>query len=454
MLGSSFLNSMNNSSTASLFLKQLKTRVDEANTTQEFGFVANVMGNVVYSLGPQVQLGAICSIVLNGEKTFLEVIAFQDKYVVLSPLENISGIFPGLKVEAEFFSFSVLLSIGIQGSILDGLGRLIKEKNSDIFSLVDIERVSVFRNSIHPVKRNSIQERFHTGIKAIDSLLTVGKGQRMGIFAGSGVGKTTLLTMLSKYTDADINVIALIGERGREAAEFINENLGEEGREKSIIVISTSDKSAMERVKAAYVATTVAEYFRDKGKNVLLLMDSLTRFAMAQREIGLSVGEPPTSKGYTPSVFSSMSKLLERVANSTNGSITAFYTVLVEGDNLNDPIADAARGILDGHIVLSREMAARGHYPAVDITNSISRLFSKIVSPKHLAVSYKIRELISVYEDNKDIISLGAYKMGTSTIIDEAVEKMDSIRTFLKQNENETFSYEETLKQLLVAIMQ
>jgi len=301
---------------------------------------------------------------------------------------------------------------------------------------------------INPMNRPPIRERMEFGVKAIDGMLTIGKGQRIGIFAGSGVGKSTLMGMIAKNVKADINVIALVGERGREVLEFVQKDLGEEGMRRSILVVATSDQPAMLRMKCPSVATGIAEYFRDQGYNVLLMMDSLTRFAMAQREIGLAVGEPPVSRGYTPSIYAELPKLLERSGNFTKGSITGVYTVLVEGDDTNEPISDTVRGILDGHIVLSRSLAHANHYPAIDIGMSISRLMTEIVSPEHRQLASKLRDILSVYEKNSDLVSIGAYKPGSNRKLDFALTKIDEINRFLMQDVNEAFSYEQTLKRL------
>ena len=373
-----------------------------------------------------------------------EVIGFRDNIVVLMPFGEMHGIGPGSKVIATGSYLSVEVGDGLLGRVLDGLGQPIDAMKPPILH----KKYEVDNAPPNPLTREKIETVLPLGITAIDALLTCGKGQRVGIFAGSGVGKSTLLGMIAKNSTADVNVIALIGERGREVREFIENDLGEEGLKKSVLIIATSDQPALVRVKGAMLATAVAEYFRDCGKNVVLMMDSLTRFSMAQREIGLAVGEPPVTKGYTPSVFAVLPKLLERSGNSDKGSITGLYTVLVDGDDMNEPIADAVRGILDGHIVLSRKLAAKGYYPAIDVLESVSRVMPNVVDQKHVEVARRIKELMAVYAEAEDLIVIGAYVQGTDKRIDEAIIKVESIRGFLTQTTLEHFSYDVTIEKL------
>ena len=373
-----------------------------------------------------------------------EVIGFRDNIVVLMPFGEMHGIGPGSKVIATGSYLSVEVGDGLLGRVLDGLGQPIDAMKPPILH----KKYEVDNAPPNPLTREKIETVLPLGITAIDALLTCGKGQRVGIFAGSGVGKSTLLGMIAKNSTADVNVIALIGERGREVREFIENDLGEEGLKKSVLIIATSDQPALVRVKGAMLATAVAEYFRDCGKNVVLMMDSLTRFSMAQREIGLAVGEPPVTKGYTPSVFAVLPKLLERSGNSDKGSITGLYTVLVDGDDMNEPIADAVRGILDGHIVLSRKLAAKGYYPAIDVLESVSRVMPNVVDQKHVEVARRIKELMAVYAEAEDLIVIGAYVQGTDKRIDEAIIKVESIRGFLTQTTLEHFSYDVTVEKL------
>lgn len=408
----------------------------------KMGKVTQVIGLIIQVEGLQVFIGEVCEILIkSSDKTVLsEVVGFRDNTVLLMPLDELEGIGPGCLVKPTGKSLKVKISHKLLGKTLDGLGRPIDKSILDDGKLYDVNRTPPC-----PFERRKIEKIMSTGVKAIDGILTCGEGQRIGIFAGSGVGKSTLLGMMARYCDADINVIALIGERGREVLEFIEKDLGEDGYKKSVVVCATSDQPPLVRLKGALVATAIAEYFRDQGKKVVLMMDSVTRFAMAQREIGLATGEPPTTKGYTPSVFAMLPKLLERSGMSKTGSITAFYTVLVEGDDMNEPIADSVRGILDGHIVLSRKIAAKNHFPAIDIQNSISRLMKEIVSEDHYKKAGQIKENLAVYAESEDLINVGAYIKGSNPIIDKAIVLNTPINKFLRQNVDESFSYEETL---------
>jgi flagellum-specific ATP synthase len=417
--------------------------LESSDFIQYTGKVAKVVGLTIESIGPEVNIGELCKIKTVRGKTTIdaEVVGFKDNKVLLMPLGEMDGIGPGSTVIATGGSLKVGVGNGLIGRVLDGMGVPIDGKGS-----LDIsEYYPVNSQPPHPLKRKRILQPLSMGIKAIDGLLTVGKGQRIGVFAGSGVGKSTLMGMIARNTKAEINVIALIGERGREVKEFIEKDLKDEGLERSIVIVATSDQPALIRLKGALVATAIAEYFRDQGKDVLLLMDSLTRFAMAQREIGLAIGEPPVSRGYTPSVFAVLPKLLERSGNSEYGSLTGLYTVLVDGDDLTEPVTDAARGILDGHIVLSRALANKNQYPAIDVLVSISRVMSDIISPEHKEFAKEIKKVMAIYKDAEDLINIGAYVKGSNVKIDYAIDVIDSILTFLEQETHEKYTFDEVM---------
>ena len=389
-------------------------------------------------------MGDICQIYnsATGSQVMAQVVGFKNDRILLMPYSDMSGISAGNFVRNTGHRLSLKMGPFLKGRVINALGQPIDGKGP--FSggtMFCVEN----NNYINPMNRPPIRQRMEFGVKAIDSMLTIGKGQRIGIFAGSGVGKSTLMGMIAKNVKADINVIALVGERGREVLEFMEKDLGPEGMARSVLVVATSDQPAMLRKQCPSVATGVAEYFRDQGYDVLLMMDSLTRFAMAQREIGLAVGEPPVSRGYTPSIYAELPKLLERSGNFQRGSITGVYTVLVEGDDTNEPIADTVRGILDGHIVLSRKLANSSHFPAIDVSASISRLMADIVSPEHKKLSAQIRDVLAVYEKNSDLVSIGAYKAGTNPKLDYALGKIDGINRFLCQGVDESFTYEQDL---------
>lgn len=424
------------------------------------GKVVNVIGLTIESAGPDAKLGDICLIYpkkkdsevdtgKNIRPAMAEVVGFKDNHVQLMPYENTSGIGNGSIVENTDSPLRVNVGEGLLGKTLDGLGRIDGTSFGKGVSLEGGVAYSVENQPPDPMTRDPISEVLSLGVKAVDGLLTVGKGQRIGIFAGSGVGKSTLLGMFARNTQADINVIALIGERGREVREFIERDLGEEGMKRSIVVCATSDKPALERLKAAKTATSIAEYFRDKGKDVLLMMDSLTRFSMAQREIGLASGEPPVSRGYPPSVYAEMPKLLERAGRSRNGSITGLYTVLVDGDDMNEPITDTARGILDGHIVLNRKLAQKNHYPAIDVLASISRCMSAIADSEHKRAAGKLKNVLATYNDAEDLINIGAYRAGANKNIDYAVSKIEMVNEFLEQQPDEKFTFDEIRQSLI-----
>ncbi|MCQ2523924.1 MAG: flagellar protein export ATPase FliI [Lachnospiraceae bacterium] len=409
------------------------------------GKIANVVGLTVESYGPNAKLGDMCTIYTKDGKKPLaisEVVGFKDGKTQLMPYENVDGIGIGCLVENENHPLEVIVGEDLLGKTLDGLGRPAPG--------IEVKGVTYPIEALppDPMSRDIISDVLPLGVRAVDGLLTIGKGQRIGIFAGSGVGKSTLLGMFARNTAADINVIALIGERGREVREFVERDLGEEGMKRSVLVIATSDKPALERTKAAKTATAIAEYFRDKGKDVLLMMDSLTRFSMAQREIGLASGEPPVSRGYPPSVYAQMPKLLERAGRSDVGSITGLYTVLVDGDDFNEPITDTARSILDGHIVLNRKLAQKNHYPAIDVMASISRCMSQIATKEHKAVAGQIKNLMATYADAEDLINIGAYKSGSNPEIDLAIEKNQEIKHFLLQSTDEKISFEDTVERM------
>lgn len=405
------------------------------------GKVSEVIGLVIKVEGLEAFIGEVCEITIKSseKKVLCEVVGFVERTVLLMPLDNLEGIGPGCVVYPTGHSLRVEVSDQLLGTTIDGLGRPMSHQ-------IDIKGDfrEVNGDAPDPFRRKRIEKILPTGIKAIDATLTVGEGQRIGIFAGSGVGKSTLLGMIARYCEADVIVIGLIGERGREVMEFIENDLGEEGYKKSVVVCATSDSPPLVRLKGSYTATAIAEYFRDQGKRVVLMMDSVTRVAMAQREIGLATGEPPTTKGYTPSVFTTLPKLLERSGMSDKGSITAFYTVLVEGDDMNEPIADTVRGILDGHIILSRKIAAENQYPAIDIQNSISRLMKDIVTDEQFKLAGKLKENMAVYAESKDLIDVGAYQRGSNLAIDRAIQLHQPIKNFLKQQVEEPFAFSDS----------
>lgn len=396
------------------------------------GKVSQVIGLVVQADGPGANLGELCYLTTQygRERVLAEVVGFKEKKTLLMPLGDMSGIGPGAQVLATGDNLQVAVGEVLLGRVIDGLGQPMDGKGP-IYSDVNYPVVAAPPN---PLTRARIEKVLPLGVKAIDGLMTCGRGQRLGIFAGSGVGKSTLLGMVARNTEADINVIALIGERGREVREFLEKDLGTEGLKRSVVIVATSDQPALVRLKGALVATAIAEYFRDLGKDVMLMMDSVTRFAMAQREVGLAVGEPPATRGYTPSVFALLPKLLERSGTAEKGSITGLYTVLVDGDDFNEPIADAVRGILDGHIVLSRQLAAQNHYPAIDVLQSVSRVMIDLVSPQHREAGARLRQVLSTYREAKDLIDIGAYQKGANQKIDYALETIDACNSFLCQD--------------------
>ncbi len=410
---------------------------------RKLGKVVNVVGLTIESAGPDARLGDLCRILPDGEAPIMaEVVGFKDKKTLLMPYDAVDGIGLGCIVENTGYPLRVTVSDRLLGQALDGLGRPIDG------TAVEGGSYPVDAAPPDPMSRAIIDQVLPLGVKAVDGLITVGKGQRIGIFAGSGVGKSTLMGMFARNTKADINVIALIGERGREVREFIERDLGEEGMKRSVVVVATSDRPALERKMAAKTATAIAEYFRDQGRDVLLMMDSLTRFSMAQREIGLASGEPPVTRGYPPSVYSEMPKLLERAGRAAVGSITGLYTVLVDGDDFNEPITDTARSILDGHIMLNRKLGHKNHYPAIDILQSISRCMSQIADRDHKQAANKLKNVLATYSEAEDLINIGAYKSGSNPSIDYAISKIDAVNEFLCQDTEAKFTFEESVELL------
>ncbi len=413
---------------------------------KKLGKVEKIVGLTIESTGPDAALNDICIIYPKeqGMKAIMaEVVGFRERKVLLMPLEKVEGVSVGCMVENTTIPQKVKVGDALLGRVVDGLGNPI-----DDFKLENMTEYSVEADPPDPLTRDMIDEILPMGVKAVDGLITIGKGQRIGIFAGSGVGKSTLLGMFARNTKADINVIALIGERGREVREFIERDLGEEGMKRSVVVVATSDKPALVRKKAAKTATAIAEYFRDRGNDVLLMMDSLTRFSMAQREIGLASGEPPVTRGYPPSVYSEMPKLLERAGNSDKGSITGLYTVLVDSDDFNEPITDTARSILDGHIMLSRALTHKNHYPAIDVLQSISRVMNQITSREHKRYAMELKNVLATYNEAEDLINIGAYKSGSNKNIDFAISKISEVNKFLQQEVEEKFTMEEELEMM------
>jgi flagellum-specific ATP synthase len=431
---------------ATIDLKKYNSFIEKTDFVKKTGRVNRVIGLVLEGNGPAVSVGSICTIYPNNRPPVqAQVIGFRDKNTLLMPLGEIIGIEPGSIIESmdEYPTYKV--GNALIGRIIDGNGLPIDGKGP----ISAMKEYPLMGTPINPLERKRLNEPLDIGVRSINGLLSFAKGQRLGILAGTGVGKSVLMGMIARNTNADINVIALIGERGREVREFIDENLGEEGLKRSIVIAAASDEPPLVRLRGAFIATTIAEYFRDQGQDVMLMMDSLTRFALAQREIGLSVGEPPTTRGFTPSVFSILPKLLERAGTSSSeGSITALYTVLVEGDDLNEPISDAVRAILDGHIVLSRELAAHNHYPAIDILNSISRLMIDVVTKEHQNFSMQFKDFLATYKSAEDLINIGAYVKGSNPKIDMAIQKYDEMIAYLRQGIYESYDWRTSLDEL------
>lgn len=428
-----------------LHLEKYRTAVAAANPVKLNGKVTQVVGLVIEGYCPDTSVGAICEIKpLEGDPIPAEVVGFRNNKTLLMPLGELRGV--GLDSLISVRRDNATLGVGplLLGRVIDGLGNPIDDKGA----IAVEEEYPIYALPVNPMSRPPIRKPLDLGIRSINGLLTCGQGQRVGIMAGSGVGKSTLLGMIARYTEADVNVIALIGERGRELREFIEKDLQEQGLKKTVVVVATSDQPPLVRMRGAYIATTIAEYFKNKGKKVLLMMDSATRFAMAMREVGLAIGEPPTTKGYTPSVFAALPKLLERTGNFPEGNITALYTVLVEGDDFNEPISDAMRSILDGHIVLSRELAARSIYPPIDILASASRVMSDVASKEHLEVASKFKETLATYKQSEDLINIGAYKAGSNPGIDYAVAHNMEMQAFMKQAVDNPVLLDEALQDL------
>lgn len=427
-------------------LDECVARVSRTTTVRFLGRVTDVVGVVIESEGPNASIGDVCLIRSKAGNTAqeAEVVGIRGHKVLLMPLGELNGIGPGSLVVRKRQQFTTPVGHELLGRVIDGLGRPIDNKGP----LPVTQRRSIYQPAPDPLARRRIERPLATGIRAIDALLTCGEGQRLGIFSGSGVGKSVLLGMIARNTDADVNVIGLIGERGREVRDFLERDLGEKGLERSVVVVVTGDQAALLRVKGALVATTIAEYFRDQGLRVMLMMDSITRVAMAQREIGLSVGEPPTTRGYTPSVFAFLPKLLERAGNTQAGSITGLYTVLVEGDDLNEPVSDAVRAILDGHVVLSRRLANMNHYPAVDVLASTSRVMIDVVSQEHLEAARKVVEILSVYREAEDLINIGAYVPGSNRKVDYARSMIERVNAFLRQGIDEKVDFNTAVEEL------
>lgn len=427
-------------------LEKYLSKLQTSTTVEHIGRVTKLVGLTIESTGPIVSVGEMCYIQPNGGKRPVrtEVVGFNDDKVLMMPLGDMTGVGPGCRVYASGHGMTCEVGAHLLGRVIDGVGQPIDNKGP----LGHGHVWPIHNDPPNPLHRKRIENPLAVGVRAIDGLLTLGMGQRVGIFAGSGVGKSTLLGMIARNTTADINVIALVGERGREVREFIENDLGDEGLRRSVVVVATSDKPALVRVTAALLATSIAEYFRSEGLNVMLMMDSLTRYSMAQREIGLAVGEPPVTRGYTPSVFAALPKLLERAGNSDVGSITALYTVLVDGDDMNEPITDTARGILDGHIVLARKLANQGHFPAIDVLQSISRVMPQIVGQDHLQRAMQLKELLAVYQTSEDLINIGAYAKGSNPKVDEAIDLRDKTLGFLKQNMHEISAFQDSIEAL------
>lgn len=429
-----------------LDFSKLSSSVDILPTNSNFGYITRVVGLIIESQGPEVSIGELCLIKNKHRTVKAEVVGFDNSKVLLMPIGEMDGITPGARVVATGERMSVKVGPGLLGKVIDGLGKPVLKDNRPIPDLLDMPLKS---EPPDPLSRQRITEVLPLGIRSIDGLISCGRGQRVGIFAGSGVGKSTLMGMAARNTAADINVIGLVGERGREVRDFLERDLGQEALKRSVVVVSTSDKPALVRVKAAYVTTAVAEFFRDQGHDVLMMMDSVTRVAMALREVGLATGEPPTTRGYPPSVYAELPKLLERTGTNDKGSITALYTVLVEGDDFNEPVSDIVRGILDGHIVLSRDLASQNHYPAVDVLESISRVMPEISDRTHIEAAGEIKKLLSDYRQAEDLINIGAYQSGSNPAVDRAINKIQQIREFLQQDMDEKADFEETINNLI-----
>lgn len=428
-------------------LDGLAQRWSNIPNARVLGRVVDVVGLVIESSGPSARIGDLCWVDCGDSRVPCEVVGFRSGRTLLMPLGDLEGVAPGATVESSGACLRVPVGDALLGRAIDALGNPMDGRP------LQVDRTyPILASPPNPLERTMIKEPLATGVRAIDGMLTLGVGQRMGIFAGSGVGKSTLLGMIARNCKADVNVIALIGERGREVREFLENDLGPDGLARSVVVCATSDQPALVRIKAALTATAIAEAFRDEGKSVLLMMDSVTRFCMAQREVGLAVGEPPSTKGYTPSVFAMLPRLMERAGTGKKGAITALYTVLVEGDDTNEPVADATRGILDGHILLSRKLTSRGHYPPIDVMNSLSRTMPFVATKEHIEAARSARETIASYRDIEDLISIGAYKPGTQPASDAAIQKMPGLDTFLRQDKGDPTGYDDAVSRLLKSV--
>ncbi len=428
-------------------LDGLAKRWSNVPNARVLGRVVDVVGLVIESNGPSARIGDLCWVDCGQTRVPCEVVGFRSGRTLLMPLGDLEGVAPGATVESSGACLRVPVGAVLLGRAIDALGNPMDGRPLEV-----TETYPILASPPNPLERTMIKEPLATGVRAIDGMLTLGVGQRMGIFAGSGVGKSTLLGMIARNCKADVNVIALIGERGREVREFLENDLGPDGLARSVVVCATSDQPALVRIKAALTATAIAEAFRDEGKSVLLMMDSVTRFCMAQREVGLAVGEPPSTKGYTPSVFAMLPRLMERAGTGKKGAITALYTVLVEGDDTNEPVADATRGILDGHILLSRKLTSRGHYPPIDVMNSLSRTMPFVATKEHLEAARSARETIASYRDIEDLISIGAYKPGTQPASDAAIQKMPGLDAFLRQDKADPTGYDDAISRLLKSV--
>lgn len=428
-------------------LERYRNVINKTEPKKSIGKVIQIVGLIIEADGPTGKISDLCYIYNSpsSEPIWAEIVGFREDRILLMPLGSMDGLRIGATVVNTDAPMKIDVGYQLIGRVLDGLGKPMDglgEIHSDV-------SYSTQGEIVNPLNRNLIRESLSLGIKSVDAFVTMGKGQRLGVFAGSGVGKSTTLAMMAKNTSADLNVIALIGERGREVREFIETTLGEEGMRRSIVIVATSEQPSLVKIKAAFVASAIAEFFRNEGKDVLFMLDSVTRIAMAQREVGLAVGEPPATRGYTPSVFALMPKLLERAGSNEKGTISGLYTVLVEGDDFNEPVSDTVRSILDGHIMLSRDLAHKNHYPAVDVLQSISRVMNDVVSSEHKKAAAKIREMLAVYKKNEDLINIGAYVKGSNKTVDTAISMMDEINSFLTQSVDEKIDYRQTVEELL-----
>ncbi len=426
--------------------EKYKKTVATTNTFKEIGQVTHIIGLVIEADGPSSSIGDLCYIYssMDQEPVWAEVVGFKEEKILLMPLGEMEGLKPGATVINSGGAIEVKVGSELLGRVIDGLGQPIDEYGS----IKTNTTCSVKANKINPLVRKKVSDPLFMGVKSVDAFVTLGKGQRVGIMSGSGVGKSTLLGMFARNSSADMNVIALIGERGREVREFMENSLGSEGLAKSVVVVATAEQPPLVKIKAAQVAITIAEYFRDSGRDVLFMLDSITRIAMAQREVGLAIGEPPATRGYTPSVFALMPRLLERAGNSDKGTMTGLYSVLVEGDDFNEPISDTVRGILDGHIALSRSLAQKNHFPAIDVLSSISRVMPEVAEDEHFKAAGEVRNILALYEKNQDLINIGAYAHGSDFRIDRAIRLIEDINNFLKQGVDEKVEPEDILAKL------